>query len=153
MQNFWKCVKRKFNIIKWPSQNIPEFIADSEELVRRCKKKAIRNNGKINKNAFYYGYHEISVDRSRYRSYEKTLHAILPEDPNDWCLIKGIVQNIKLVQGVEKIISDPSPHENNPAHALIVCTKDLKKRSQIAAALTEKFQKIPKKQYELPVSK
>ena len=148
MQNFWKCVKRKFSVIKWLNQNIPLFIADSEELVRRCRKKAIRNNGEINKNAFYFGYNKISVDRSKYRSYEKTLQAILAiEDINDWCLIKGIAQKIRSVQGVEKVISNPL--ENNPAHALIVCISEKKERNQIAAALTEKFQKIPEKQYKV----
>ena len=149
MQNFWKCVRRKFSIkitkrLRW---SIPVLIADSEELVRRCRKKSIKKNGKIHHNAFYFGYHEISVDRSKYRSYKNTLQAVRNGDISDWCLIRGIVQNIKPIPGVKKIISDFL--KNNPAHALIVCTKGEKERNRIAKELKEKFQKIPEEQYKL----
>ena len=148
MQHLLKCVKRSFNIIKRLNKNIPLFLDDSEELVRRCQKKAIKSDGKIHKNAFYFGYHRISVDRSKYRSYKKTLQDISEtENIDNWRLIKGIVKYIKPVKGVEEVTADPL--ENNLAHALIICDSSREKRNKIAESLSKVFQKISKEEYGL----
>lgn len=148
MQIFLKYVKRSFNIIRRLSKHIPLTLDDSEELVRRCKKKVIRGNGRIHRNAFYFGYHKISVDRSKYRPYKKTLQEIPGnENINNWRLIKGTVRYIKLISGVEKVVADPTG--NNLAHALIICDSNIKKRNEIAESLSAVFQKIPEEQYKV----
>ena len=150
MQVFLKCVKKSFNIIKWLikrlRKNIPLILDDSEELVRRCQKRAIRSNGKIHKSVFFYHYPEISVDRSKYRPYKQTLQ-VIPETENtdNWFLIGGIVQNIRPIEGVEEVKANPL--ENNPAHALIVCDSGTEKRNKIAGSLSEVFQKISEEEY------
>ena len=108
MKSLLKCVKRSFNIIKQLSKNISLFLDDSEELVRRCQKKAIKSNGEIHKSAFYFGYHKISVDRFKYRPYEKTLQEIPKTDRVNWRLIKSIVQYIRPIKGVEEVKADSS---------------------------------------------
>jgi len=139
-------VKKSFNIVKRLSKNIPSFLNDSEELVRRCQKRAIKNNGEVHKNAFYFGYHKISVDRSKYRSYKKTFQGIPKTDSIDnWRLIKGVVQHIKPVKGVEEIKADPL--ENNPAHALIICDSRKEKRNDIASDLSKIFTKVLDEKY------
>lgn len=148
MQHLLKCVKRSFNTIKRLKKSIPLFLNDSEELVRRCRKKAIKSNGEVHKNAFYSGYHEISVDRSKYRSYKKTLQKIPKnESVDNWRLIKGIVRCIKPIKGIEEIKADP--YKNNPAHALIVCDSKREKRNEIADSLSKAFHKIPEEKYGL----
>ena len=149
MKILLKCVKRNFiNITKWLRKKIPLILDDSEELVRRCQKKAIKSNGRIHKNAFYFGYHEISVDRSRYRSYKKTLQERPKTDSIDnWRLIKSIVQHIKPIPGVEEVKA--SPEKNNPAHALIICDSRIEKRKVIAQSLVQVFQKIPEEEYKI----
>ena len=148
MQHLLKCVKRSFNIIKRLNKNIPLFLNDSEELVRRCRKRAIKSDGKIHKNAFYFGYHKISVDRSKYKSYKETLQDIPETETIDnWWLIKGIVKYIKPIKGVEEVKADP--RENNPAHALIICDSKKEKKNEIAESLSKVFQKIPKEKYRL----
>ena len=141
MQTLLRCVKRSFvNTIKRLKKKIPLILDDSEELVRRCQKKAIKSNGKIHKNAFYFGYHEISVDRSKYRSYKQTLQGRLKTDSIDnWQLIKSIVKHVKPIPGVEEVKA--SPEKNNPAHALIICDSRREKRNTIAQSLTQVFQK------------
>lgn len=148
MQHLLKCVKRSFNIVKRFNKNIPLFLNNSEELVRRCQKRFIKSDGKIHKNAFYFGYHRISVDRSKYRSYKKTLQDISEtENIDNWRLIKGIVKYIKPVKGVEEVTADPL--ENNSAHALIICDSNREKRNEIAESLSKVFQKISKEEYGL----
>ena len=148
MQILLKCVKKSFNIIKRLKENIPLLLDDSEELVRRCPKKSIKSNGQINKNAFYFGYYKISVDRSKYKPYKKILQGIPKTDSLDnWWLIKGIVQYIKPIKGVEEVKADP--FENNPAHALIICDSRKEKRNEIARSLSKAFHKIPEEQYRL----
>ena len=145
MKILLRCVK-SFNIIKWLNKKIPSLLDDSEDLVRRCQKKSIRNNGKIHQNAFYFGYNKISVDRSKYRHYKKTIQGI-PKNQTigDWRLIKGIVKCIRPIKGVEKIKADPK--ENNQAHALIICDSRKEKRNEVAKSLSEVFEEIPAEKY------
>ena len=148
MQILLKCVKKSFNIIQRLKKNIPLLLDDSEELVRRCPEKFIKSNGQINKNAFYFGYHEISVDRFKYSSYKKTLQGIPKTDSLDnWRLIKGIVQYIKPIKGVAEVKADSL--ENNPAHALIICDSRKEQRNKIADSLSGVFHKIPEEKYRL----
>ena len=147
MKSLLNCVKRSYNIIKQLSKNIPPFLDDSEELVRRCRKKAIRSNGKIHKSVFFNYYPRISVDRSKYRTYKKTLQDIPKNESIDsWFLIGGIVKQIRPIKGVEAVKADPLL-ENNPAHALIVCDSRRNKRNEIAGSLSEVFCKIPEENY------
>ena len=147
MKILLKCVKKSFNIIKWLKKSLPSsLLDDSEELVRRCPKKFIRNNGQINKNAFYFGYPTVSVDRSNYKPYKKTLQDIPKNHSIDsWFLIGGIVEKIRLSKGVKEVKADPI--ENNPAHALIICNSKREKRNEIADSLSNVFYKIPEKKY------
>lgn len=145
MKSLLRCVKRSFNIIKQLSKNIPQFLDDSEELVRRCRKRAIRSNGKIHKNVFFNHYPNISVDRSKYRPYKKTLQDIPKNESIDsWFLIGGIVKQIRPIKGV-KIKADPL--KNNPAHALIICDSK-EKKSDIAVELFKVLHKIPEEKYQ-----
>ena len=146
MQILLKYVKKSFNLIKRLKKKIPLILDDSEELVRRCPKKFIKSNGQVNKNAFYFGYHEISVDRLKYSSYKKTLQGIPKTDSLDnWRLIKGIVKCVKLIEGVQTVKADPL--ENNPAHALIICDSRKEQRNKIANLLSGVFHQIPEEKY------
>ena len=151
MQILLECVKKSFNIIKRFKKNIPLFLDDSEELVRRCQKKAIRKNGKIHKSVFFNKYYpNISVDRSRYRSYKKTLQDIPKNKSIDsWRLIGGLVKHIRPIKGVREVKADPLFKNNNPAHALIVCDSNRAERNEIANSLAEVFYKISEKEYKL----
>lgn len=148
MKFLLKCVKKSLPLLKLLKRSIPSLIDNSEELVRRCRKKNIRNNGGIHKSSFYFGYHELSVDRSKYRSYKKTLQDI-PKNENidDWRLIQGITQYIKPIKGVEELKANPV--KNNPAHALIVCDSRKEKRNEIAESLSKVFTNIPKTKYKI----
>lgn len=159
MQILLRCAKKSFNIIKLLNKNIPLFLDDSEGLVRRCEKKAIRQNGKIHKSVFYSGYNEISTDRSKYRTYQETFQYI-PTDtnPNKWGLIEGIVKCIRETTGVIEVKADPkyncpNPKDNNPAHALIICDSRREKRNEIAGSLSEVFQEVPEEKYKLQTFK
>ena len=137
-------------VVKWLAElfkkSIPLDIEESEELVRRCKKKNIRQNGKIHKNTFYFGYNKISTDRSKYRTYKETFKYIpKKEDLDKWGLIKGIVQYIRKIDGVIEVKADPI--KDNLAHALIICNPDKEKRNDIASSLSCVFKEIPDEEY------
>lgn len=150
MKSLLSYVKRNYNIIKRLSKNIPPFLDDSEELVRRCRKKAIRSNGKIHKSVFFNYYPEISVDRSKYRPYKKTLQDIPKNESIDsWFLIGGIVKQIRPIKGVKEVKADPLPLKKNPAHALIICDSKKEKKNDIAVELFKVFKKIPEEKYRL----
>lgn len=108
-------------------------LSETEELVRRCKSKVIRNNGKIHKNAFYFGHPEVSVDRRDYRHYKKTIDSY-----KDWILIEAIVEKIRPIQGVKEV--KPNPISSNLSHTLIVC--DLNKRNIVAENLSGIFKQV-----------
>lgn len=149
MQILLRCAKESYNyIIKLLKRNIPLLLEDTEELVRRCEKKAIKTNGEIHKNAFYFGYNRISTDRSKYRTYQETFKYI-PADanPDKWGLIKGIVKYIRRTTGVIEVIADPK--KENPAHALIVCDPDDKKKKDIASDLSKIFTEVSDKEYRI----
>ncbi len=153
MQILLRCVKKSFSIIKRLNKKIPLFLDDSEGLVRRCEKKAIRQNGKIHRSVFYFGYNEISTDRSKYRTYKETFQHI-PADANSdkWGLIEGIVKCIRKTTGVIEVKADPkykcpNPKDDNPAHALIVCDPRKEQRNEIAGSLSKVFREVPEEKY------
>lgn len=112
---------------------------DSEEIVRRCRTKAVKASGKIHKNAFYFGHPEISVDRSKYRTYRETLSDLKKgEDINKWTLIKALARSARAAPAVLEVKADPA--FANPAHALVICEPEPGKKQVAAEGLAAAFE-------------
>ena len=116
----------------------PGELEDSEELTRRCKERAIRKDGSIRQDAFCFGHPNISVDRSKYRSYEDTVKA----GPTNirWLLVKGIVREIRNVNGVNEVSSNPV--QDNPAHAFNKMRNGFPKKTKLQKIFLKKFKKV-----------